>query len=157
MGGGGGGGAAGGELASRLCPSFFFFLKGGGRVNKQLSGAIRSFRGLEDWSGCRKRAGGAVREDDGAAGWGGGAVRIARVKLLFPPGEKKGANDTLELGRSSLSFMGGERHTHGPLSEVSGERGSRVGRDGAGGGVDSRCHPTAPARTKRKEGDEPLR
>lgn len=24
-------------------------------------------------------------------------VRIAVVKLLFPPGEKKGANDTLEL------------------------------------------------------------
>lgn len=44
--------------------------------------------------------------------WG---VRIMVVKLLFPPGEKKGVNDTLELPtptrRSSLSFMEGERHT----------------------------------------------
>lgn len=45
--------------------------------------------------------------------WGG--LRIMVVKLLFPPGEKKGVNDTLELPtptrRSSLSFMEGERHT----------------------------------------------
>lgn len=45
-------------------------------------------------------------------GWGG---RIMVVNPLFPPGEKKGVNDTLELltptRRSSLSFMEGERHT----------------------------------------------
>lgn len=44
-----------------------------------------------------------------------GGVRIMVVKPLFPPGEKKGVNDTLELltptRRSSLSFMEGERHT----------------------------------------------
>lgn len=42
-------------------------------------------------------------------------VRIIVVKLLFPPGEKKGGNDTLERPApshcSSLSFMEGERHT----------------------------------------------
>lgn len=47
-------------------------------------------------------------------GWVGG-VRIMVVKPLFPPREKKGVNDTLELPtptrRSSLSFMEGERHT----------------------------------------------
>lgn len=59
-----------------------------------------------------------------AGGWVG--VRIAVVKLLFPPGEKKGVNDTLELRtptrRSSSSFMEGERHTHSPLGgEKAGE------------------------------------
>ncbi|KAK2844214.1 hypothetical protein Q5P01_010873 [Channa striata] len=43
------------------------------------------------------------------------------VKPLFPPGEKKGVNDTLELPtptrRSSLSFMEGERHTQPFWSE----------------------------------------
>lgn len=64
-------------------------------------------------------------------------VRIALVKLLFPPGEKKGANDILELCCSSLSFMEGERHTQ-PLSEV-----RRTGGD-------SQCHPTTPL--NKKEG-----
>lgn len=62
----------------------------------------------------QKESEGGLREGD-ASGWVG--VRIALVKLLFPPGEKKGANDTLELRRSSLSFMEGERHTQ-PLCEV---------------------------------------
>lgn len=57
-----------------------------------------------------KRGGGGMLD---GMGWG---VRIVVVKLLFPPGEKKGVNDTLELPtptrRSSLSFMEGERHTH---------------------------------------------
>lgn len=48
-------------------------------------------------------------------GEGGRGVRIMVVKPLFPPGEKKGVNDTLELPTptrcSSLSFMEGERHT----------------------------------------------
>lgn len=56
-----------------------------------------------------KRGGGGMLD---GMGWG---VRIVVVKLLFPPGEKKGVNDTLELPtptrRSSLSFMEGERHT----------------------------------------------
>lgn len=72
-------------------------------------------------------------------------VRIMVVKLLFPPGEKKGVNDTLELPtptrRSSLSFMEAERHT---LSEV-----RRPGRQP--------CRPPAPQRealTKRKEEEE---
>lgn len=71
-------------------------------------------------------------------------VRIAVVKLLFPPGEKKGANDTLELRRSSLSFMEGERHTHGPSSEVRGAAGETANaippprsnkKEGGGGAV----------------------
>lgn len=69
-----------------------------------------------------------------SAGWGWGGVRIMVVKLLFPPGEKKGVNDTLELPTptrcSSLSFMEGERHTQA-LLEV-----RRPGRQP--------CRPTAP-------------
>lgn len=71
---------------------------------------------------------GAVLDGDG------GGVRIMVVKLLFPPGEKKGVNDTLELPTptrcSSLSFMEGERHTQA-LLEV-----RRPGRQP--------CRPTAP-------------
>lgn len=72
-------------------------------------------------------------------------VRIAVVKLLFPPGEKKGANDTLELRRSSLSFMEGERHTHSPSRRCEGPRGRQP------------MPSHRPAQTKRKEGEEPLR
>lgn len=76
-------------------------------------------RGREDRGtqvGCRVwwggRWGGALGEVEiGGGGW----VRIMVVKLLFPPAEKKGVNDTLVLPTptrcSSLSFMEGERHT----------------------------------------------
>lgn len=64
-------------------------------------------------------------------------VRIALVKLLFPPGEKKGANDTLELRCSSLSFMEVERHT--ALLWGAKDRGG-----------DSQCHPTT--QLNKKEG-----
>lgn len=79
-------------------------------------------------------AGGWVGGVDGAMLDGDGGVRIMVVKLLFPPGEKKGVNDTLELPTptrcSSLSFMEGERHTQA-LLEV-----RRPGRQP--------CRPTAP-------------
>lgn len=35
----------------------------------------------------------------------GGGVRIMVVKPLFPPGEKKGVNDTLELPTPSLPLL----------------------------------------------------
>eukprot|EP00064_Thunnus_orientalis_P006683 superscaffoldBa00000709_g6701 len=63
----------------------------------------------------RSKKGEEVGESRGGmldgVGWG---IRIMVVKPLFPPVEKKGVNDTLELPtptrRSSLSFMEGERH-----------------------------------------------
>lgn len=71
--------------------------------------------GLKDGKEARRVKGlGRARRGmlDGVGGW---RVRIMVVKPLFPPGEKKGVNDTLELltptRRSSLSFMEGERHT----------------------------------------------
>lgn len=74
--------------------------------------------GLKDGKEARRVKGlGRARRGmlDGVGGGGGWRVRIMVVKPLFPPGEKKGVNDTLELltptRRSSLSFMEGERHT----------------------------------------------
>lgn len=69
--------------------------------------------GVVRMEGSKKGEGaGAGRRGGHWLGWG---VRIMVVKPLFPPGEKKGVNDTLELPtptrRSSLSFMEGERHT----------------------------------------------
>lgn len=71
--------------------------------------------GLKDGKEA-KRVQGLGRARQGLLdGVGGVGVRIMVVKMLFPPGEKKGVNDTLELltttRRSSLSFMEGERHT----------------------------------------------
>lgn len=101
------------------------------------------------------------RKQKGCRGWGGqdggcwmelggGGVRIMVVKMLFPPGEKKGVNDTLELltttRRSSLSFMEGERHT---------QPSRRWGGQG-----DSHAVPPPRSRdalTKRKEEEEELR
>lgn len=103
--------------------------RGGGALGSRGYKEARRVKGLCVGGG----GGGAMLDVVDVDGLGGG-VRIMVVKLLFPPGEKKGVNDTLELPtptrRSSLSFMEGERHTQA-LSEV-----RRPGRQP--------CRPTAP-------------
>ncbi|KAK2910560.1 hypothetical protein Q8A73_008275 [Channa argus] len=90
----------------------------------------RSMKGLG-----RAKGGSGVVD---AVGWW---VRIMVVKPLFPPGEKKGVNDTLELPtptrRSSLLFMEGEKGGvneglgEGAYGRVRGEgRGKRGSREG---------------------------